>query len=84
MQRSLPLIAAIVLVPVAAVVTLPVVHYLQSDRETLTLDESARRNVAGSFIRLRDGVTHYELAGPATGTTATLSASSARTRPVGT
>jgi len=72
MQRSLPLIAAIVLTPIAAVTTLPVVHYLQSDRETLTLDANARRNVPGSFVRLREGVTHYELAGPATGTAVLL------------
>jgi len=72
MQRSLPLIAALVLIPIAAVVTLPIVHYLQSDRETLTLDANARRGVPGSFVQLHDGVTHYELAGPAGGSTVLL------------
>ena len=72
MHRSVPLIAAIVLVPIAAVVTLPVVHYLQSDRETLVLDENARSHAAENFVRLRDGVTHYELAGPAGGQTVLL------------
>ena len=72
MRRSLAPIAAIVLVPIIAVTTLPVVHYLRSDRETLTMNEDARRNVPGSFVRLSGGVTHYELAGPATGTAVLL------------
>ena len=67
MRRSFPLIAAIVLVPVIAVTALPVVHYLESDRETLAMNEDARRNVPGSFVRLSGGITHYELAGPDTG-----------------
>lgn len=61
-----------VLAPIAAVTTLPVVHYLQSGRETLTLNEDTRRNVPGSFVGLSEGVTHYESAGPATGTTVLL------------
>ncbi len=32
--------------------------------ETRTLDDAARSKVSGSFIRLPDGCTHYELAGP--------------------
>jgi len=72
MRRSLLPIAAIVAVPVVAVTALPVVHYLQTDRETRDLNEDARRGVPGSFVRLRDGVTHYQLAGPAGGTTVLL------------
>ena len=32
--------------------------------ETLALDERARAGAGGAFIALRDGVVHYELAGP--------------------
>ncbi len=35
--------------------------------ETQVLDETARRAVPGSFVRLTDGCTHYELGGPETG-----------------
>ncbi|MDT7724598.1 MAG: hypothetical protein QOI21_1174 [Actinomycetota bacterium] len=35
--------------------------------EDLILDETARAAARGSFVTLSDGVTHYELAGPATG-----------------
>ncbi|HEY2016954.1 MAG TPA: alpha/beta hydrolase [Bryobacteraceae bacterium] len=62
----------VVLVPLAAVVALPIVRYFQTGGETLTLDDAARRNVPGSFVRLRDGVTHYESAGPAGGTAVLL------------
>lgn len=37
------------------------------DPEVATLDESTRAGVAGEFVRLSDGVTHYEVAGPDTG-----------------
>lgn len=37
------------------------------DPEVATLDESTRAGVPGEFVRLSDGVTHYEVAGPDTG-----------------
>ena len=37
------------------------------DPETRTLDAAARSGVPGQFVRLSDGVTHYELGGPADG-----------------
>ncbi|MBI5826068.1 MAG: alpha/beta hydrolase [Chloroflexi bacterium] len=40
--------------------------------ETKELDEVTRREAAGSFIALPDGVTHYELSGPANGKTIVL------------
>jgi len=67
MRRFLLPVAAILLVPVIAVTALPGVRYLRSDRETLDLNADTRRGVPGSFVRLRDGVTHYQLAGPADG-----------------
>src|SRR5258706_1730610 len=36
-------------------------HY---DQETASLTDEARKGAGGSFIRLSDGVVHYELAGP--------------------
>jgi len=53
------LVAALVLVLIAAYV-----HY---DQETSTLTDAVRQTVSGSFIRLADGVVHYELAGPPNG-----------------
>ncbi|HEV3198756.1 MAG TPA: alpha/beta hydrolase [Bryobacteraceae bacterium] len=67
MRRSAPAIAAIILIPLAAVTGLPVMRYLQSDQESLDMDEQARRQASGSFVRLSDGVTHYQLGGPSTG-----------------
>ena len=40
--------------------------------ETKELNETTRANLPGQFIRLRDGVTHYELAGPPDGQVAVL------------
>lgn len=37
------------------------------DPEKRTLDEAARREAPGKFVRLEDGMTHYEMAGPDTG-----------------
>lgn len=64
MSRSRSTIAAVVLIPVAAVTALPLVRYMESDRETRTLDDQARRQTTGSFVKLSAGVTHYELGGP--------------------
>ena len=37
------------------------------DPESRTLDTAARTGVAGQFVHLTDGVTHYEVSGPADG-----------------
>ena len=39
--------------------------YIRLDRESETLTDEVRSKVSGSFLRLPDGVVHYELAGPA-------------------
>jgi pimeloyl-ACP methyl ester carboxylesterase len=49
-----------------------VAAYLTRDREWSTLDDEARRGAPGSFVKLGDGVVHYELAGPASGRTVVL------------
>ncbi len=41
--------------------------YRAKDPERRTLDEAARMEAPGRFVRLADGVTHYETAGPDTG-----------------
>jgi pimeloyl-ACP methyl ester carboxylesterase len=41
------------------------VAYVTADKETRDLDDAARQSAGGSFVRLSDGVTHYELSGEA-------------------
>ena len=38
--------------------------YAWRDQEHFTLDDAARRGIAGSFVGLSQGVVHYELTGP--------------------
>jgi len=38
--------------------------YLLSHREDRVLDEPTRESLGGDYVRLSDGVTHYELSGP--------------------
>lgn len=51
-------------------------YYHVRNPEHLTLDAAARRDAqvqsSGAFVTLTDGVTHYEMAGPATGRVAVL------------
>lgn len=42
-------------------------YYHVRNPEHLTLDDAARQQAPGAFVRLGDGVTHYEVAGPADG-----------------
>jgi pimeloyl-ACP methyl ester carboxylesterase len=48
--------------------------YRVKDPERRTLDDRARREAPGRFVRLVDGVTHYETAGPDTGRVVVLAA----------
>lgn len=48
--------------------------YRVKDPERRTLDEVARREAPGRFVRLADGVTHYETAGPDTSQVVVLAA----------
>ena len=67
MKRARLTVAAVVLIPVAFFVALPVSRFLRLDDETLTLNDQVRATVSGNFIRLSGGVTHYELGGPTGG-----------------
>ena len=48
--------------------------YWAKDPERRTLDDAARRKAPGQFVRLADGITHYETAGPDTGQVVVLAA----------
>ena len=48
--------------------------YSFRDLERLELDQSVRDSAPGQFVALNDGVTHYELAGPAEGQVVVLAA----------
>jgi len=61
-----------------AIVTLfvlvPAALYFTLDPERLDLDAAARASAPGQFVKLSDGYTHYELAGPAGGHLVVLAA----------
>ncbi len=63
---------------VLGVLTLAVVGallaYHAMDPERRTLDDPARQEAPGHFVRLADGITHYETAGPDTGQVVVLAA----------
>jgi pimeloyl-ACP methyl ester carboxylesterase len=46
--------------------------YVGRNPERATLDDAARATATGKFVRLADGVTHYELLGPDSGRTVVL------------
>ncbi len=54
-RRLLTLVILIILLIASAIVL---------DDETMALDDHARKGTTGAYILLKDGVTHYELAGP--------------------
>jgi len=57
-RRWLPALAA------AALVSSLALPYALSHREARALDEPTRRALGGDYVRLSDGVTHFELTGP--------------------
>ena len=61
-------------VAIVALVATPVALPSLADPEKLNLDESVRRATPGQFVRLTDGYTHYEIAGPPTGHVVVLAA----------
>jgi pimeloyl-ACP methyl ester carboxylesterase len=52
---------------VALVVCIAAGFYVAKNPERRTLNDVARRNAPGKFIRLTDGVTHYDVSGPGGG-----------------
>ena len=63
MKRALSIVVA----ALAVVCVLCYAVYVRRNPETRTLDDAARRGATGKFVRLSDGVTHYELLGPDSG-----------------
>jgi pimeloyl-ACP methyl ester carboxylesterase len=59
--------AAIVLASIVVFVVALTGFYVARDPERATLDASARRDAPGKFVRLSDGITQYDLAGPDSG-----------------
>ena len=55
------------LVVLAAAVVVLVVAFWIKNPERADLDAAARSQAAGRFVRLGDGITHYDLAGPDSG-----------------
>ena len=58
----------------AFLVAATVATYVVRDPERRVLDEAARAEAPGRFVRLADGLTHYEVAGPDTGRVVLLAA----------
>jgi pimeloyl-ACP methyl ester carboxylesterase len=48
--------------------------YSSNNLETLDLDDAARREAPGEFVRLTDGYTHYQIGGPPEGRVVVLAA----------
>ncbi len=55
-----------------ALVVFGVAFYFARNPERVTLDDAARAGAPGKFVRLTDGVTHYEVTGTPDGRTAVL------------
>ena len=66
----LPVLWVVLLLLVAVTVA----TWVARDPERRVLDDAARAGAPGRFIRLDDGVTHYEVAGPDTGRVVLLAA----------
>jgi pimeloyl-ACP methyl ester carboxylesterase len=70
LRRAIVSAAVAIVVLVAA----PAALYSLADPENRDLDESVRRATPGQFVRLTDGYTHYEIAGPPAGRVVVLAA----------
>jgi len=57
----------IVAVVILVVIITPLLIYASADIEKKDLDDAARTQQGGSYVKLPDGITHYELTGPETG-----------------
>ena len=70
-RQSRWLVSAVVMLILVAA---PAGLYSLADPERLALDDSVRQATSGRFVRLTDGYTHYEIAGPSTGHVVVLAA----------
>jgi len=59
--------AIIICVVVLLVIITPLSLYASANIETKEIDDAARAQTGGSYVKLPEGVTHYELTGPEDG-----------------
>ncbi len=59
--------AIIICVVILLIVITPLSLYATANVETKDLDDAARAQAGGSYVKLSEGVTHYELTGPENG-----------------
>ncbi len=59
--------AIIICVVILIIVITPLSLYASANIETKDLDDAARTQAGGSYVKLPQGVTHYELTGPESG-----------------
>src|SRR5579862_6348425 len=52
---------------IGVVVVSGLAYYRANNPEHGPLDDAARKAAGGSYVKLSDGITHYELSGPDTG-----------------
>ncbi|HEY4217445.1 MAG TPA: alpha/beta hydrolase [Gemmatimonadaceae bacterium] len=64
--------AAIVVGLIALIIIVTGGFYFSRNPERETLDDAARAHAPGKFVRLADGVTHYDVAGPDSARTVVL------------
>ncbi len=58
---------AIIAAVIVVVIITPLIIYIAADREKKDLNDATRAQLGGSYIKLPDGVTQYELSGPKDG-----------------
>lgn len=68
MKKALAAIVVVIAIGCAWIIGV----YRTRNPEHLDLDDAARRAAPGRFVRLFDGVTHYQIDGPASGRTVVL------------
>jgi len=59
--------AIIICIVILLIVITPLTLYAMANIETKDLDDAARTQAGGSYVKLPQGVTHYELTGPENG-----------------
>jgi pimeloyl-ACP methyl ester carboxylesterase len=64
MKKWFKRVGAVVSVLVLGAVAYCSLNYVRYNQETGELNDGVRQGTTGSYVRLSDGVTHYELAGP--------------------
>jgi len=72
MRQSRKVAAFLVIILFSGMVSYFTINYARHDPETSVLNDDVRRRATGSFVRLSNGITHYELQGPPTARTVVL------------